>query len=68
MQELELYKESLTDKPALLAINKMEVEGADAKYAEFIQLVEHYKGKRISLFFIQFFCIFGVHSFPFGGL
>lgn len=40
-KELELYKEELLDKPAMLLINKMDTEGAEEKYLEIKNQLEH---------------------------
>ncbi|GAU99360.1 hypothetical protein RvY_10377 [Ramazzottius varieornatus] len=42
-KELELYKESLVDKPAMLAVNKMDSPDAEAKYEEFVQQIQNYE-------------------------
>ncbi|XP_068091635.1 GTP-binding protein 10 [Hyperolius riggenbachi] len=39
--ELELYKEDLVDKPALLAVNKMDLPGAEEKFQELLQQLEN---------------------------
>ncbi|CAI9539606.1 unnamed protein product [Staurois parvus] len=39
--ELELYKEELLDKPVLLAVNKMDVPGAEEKFAELVKQLEN---------------------------
>ncbi|KAH8009317.1 hypothetical protein HPB51_014453 [Rhipicephalus microplus] len=39
-QELELYKEDLLSKPAILAVNKMDTEGAKEKYEELLEQLE----------------------------
>lgn len=39
--ELELYKEELLDKPALLAVNKMDVPGAEEKFQELMKQLEN---------------------------
>ncbi len=43
-QELELYKEELLQKPAVLALNKIDIEGADRKVQEVLRLVENMEG------------------------
>ncbi|XP_050429870.1 GTP-binding protein 10 homolog [Adelges cooleyi] len=40
-KELELYKEQLLDKPALLLVNKMDTEGAKDKYLEIKENLEN---------------------------
>uniref|UniRef100_A0A2S2R3Y2 GTP-binding protein 10 n=1 Tax=Sipha flava TaxID=143950 RepID=A0A2S2R3Y2_9HEMI len=40
-KELELYKEELLDKPAMLLINKMDTEGAKEKYLEIKDQLEN---------------------------
>ncbi|KAF0764543.1 GTP-binding protein 10 [Aphis craccivora] len=40
-KELELYKEELLDKPAMLVINKMDTEGAKEKYLEIKNQLEN---------------------------
>ncbi|OWA55671.1 GTP-binding protein 10, partial [Hypsibius exemplaris] len=42
-KELELYKESLIDKPALLAVNKMDLPGAREKYDVFAKQIQNYE-------------------------
>ncbi|XP_044151094.1 GTP-binding protein 10 [Bufo gargarizans] len=39
--ELELYKEELLDKPALLAVNKMDLPGAEDKFQELVKQLEN---------------------------
>ncbi|KAM5157938.1 GTP-binding protein 10 [Mantella aurantiaca] len=39
--ELELYKDELLDKPALLAVNKMDVPGAEEKFQELVKQLEN---------------------------
>ncbi|XP_022109316.1 GTP-binding protein 10-like [Acanthaster planci] len=39
-QELELYKQELTGKPAILALNKIDVEGADGYMREARRLIQ----------------------------
>ncbi|XP_073437999.1 GTP-binding protein 10 isoform X2 [Dendrobates tinctorius] len=39
--ELELYKEELLDKPALLAVNKMDLPEADDKFQELLKQLEN---------------------------
>ena len=39
LQELELYKPELIGKPAILALNKMDKEGAEDKLQETLQLL-----------------------------
>uniref|UniRef100_A0A224YV79 Obg family gtpase cgta n=1 Tax=Rhipicephalus zambeziensis TaxID=60191 RepID=A0A224YV79_9ACAR len=39
-KELELYKEDLLSKPAILAVNKMDTEGAKEKYEELLEQLE----------------------------
>lgn len=36
-KELELYKEALLEKPAILAVNKMDTEGAKEKFEELLE-------------------------------
>ncbi|XP_050533736.1 GTP-binding protein 10 homolog [Daktulosphaira vitifoliae] len=40
-KELELYKEDLLEKPAMLLINKMDTEGAKEKYLEIQEKIEN---------------------------
>ncbi|KAH7962313.1 hypothetical protein HPB52_015428 [Rhipicephalus sanguineus] len=47
-KELELYKEDLLSKPAILAVNKMDTEGAMDKYEE---LLEQLRKARQQVFF-----------------
>lgn len=44
-KELELYKEELLDKPAMLVINKMDTEGAKEKYLEIKNQLENLDGR-----------------------
>lgn len=39
-KELEMYKEDLLTKPAILAVNKMDTEGAMEKYEELLEQLE----------------------------
>ncbi|XP_053569964.1 GTP-binding protein 10 [Bombina bombina] len=39
-KELELYKKELLDKPALLAVNKMDLPNAEDKFQELVQQLE----------------------------
>ncbi|XP_069815625.1 GTP-binding protein 10 isoform X2 [Dendropsophus ebraccatus] len=41
MLELELYKDDLLDKPALLAVNKMDLPDAEDRFHELMQQLEH---------------------------
>ncbi|KAK2183153.1 hypothetical protein NP493_322g01010 [Ridgeia piscesae] len=40
-KELELYKEDLMNKPAVLALNKVDIEGSDEILEEILQKVNH---------------------------
>lgn len=40
-----MYKEELLDKPALLAINKMDVPGAEEKFQELMKQLENPQGR-----------------------
>lgn len=46
-KELELYKEELQTKPALLAVNKMDLPGAQDKYHVLMNQLQNPKGKPI---------------------
>ena len=43
-QELELYDESLTDKPSVLVVNKMDVEGSNVLLEELKHQMDNYEG------------------------
>ncbi|XP_019630473.1 PREDICTED: GTP-binding protein 10-like [Branchiostoma belcheri] len=43
MKELELYKSDLVDKPAVLAINKMDMTGAGDRAEELLYKLEHFE-------------------------
>ncbi|XP_078572989.1 GTP-binding protein 10-like [Branchiostoma floridae x Branchiostoma japonicum] len=43
MKELELYKTDLVDKPAVLAINKMDIEGAGDKAKELLDKLDNFE-------------------------
>ena len=45
LQELELYKEELLCKPALLAVNKMDLPDAEDLLAEMQEQLENPHGK-----------------------
>lgn len=45
VQELELYKVELLSKPALLAVNKMDLEDAGEKFKEMLQQLQQPQGK-----------------------
>ena len=47
-QELELYKDALMNKPAVLALNKMDIEGADEILEDIMEKVNNLEGKLIS--------------------
>jgi GTPase involved in cell partitioning and DNA repair len=44
-QELELYRDDLLDKPAMLVVNKMDVAEAQFKYDEVKDQLRHLSGK-----------------------
>lgn len=44
LQELELYHDVLLDKPALLAVNKMDTESAEKKFSDLLQEIANIKG------------------------
>lgn len=44
-QELELYKDYLMYKPAILLVNKMDLEGAQKKFDEIQDTIRHLSGK-----------------------
>lgn len=50
VKELELYKEELLSKPALLVVNKMDLPDAEDKLAELKEQLEKPGGKFASLF------------------
>lgn len=52
-KELELYKEELLSKPALLVVNKMDLPDAEDKLAELKEQLQSPDGK-----FEQFYFIF----------
>ena len=41
MQELELYKSELVEKPAILALNKIDMEGADELLQETLDAIQN---------------------------
>ncbi|CAH1237930.1 GTPBP10 [Branchiostoma lanceolatum] len=43
MKELELYKSDLVDKPTVLAINKMDIQGAEEKAEELLYKLNHFE-------------------------
>ena len=43
-QELELYKDELLNKPAMLVVSKMDLRGAQHKYDEIKDQLKHLKG------------------------
>eukprot|EP00058_Branchiostoma_floridae_P015246 XP_002600734.1 hypothetical protein BRAFLDRAFT_123502 [Branchiostoma floridae] len=43
MKELELYKSDLVDKPAVLAINKIDIEGAGDKAEELLDKLDNFE-------------------------
>lgn len=45
LQELELYREYLLNKPALLVVNKMDVEGAWDNFKEIEKSLRNMEGK-----------------------
>lgn len=49
-KELELYKEELLSKPALLVVNKMDLPDAEDKLAELKEQLEKPHGKFASQF------------------
>lgn len=49
VKELELYKEELLSKPALLVVNKMDLPDAEDKLAELKEQLEKPHGKFASL-------------------
>lgn len=50
VKELELYKEELLSKPALLVVNKMDLPDAEDKLAELKEQLEKPRGKFACLF------------------
>ncbi|XP_023220345.1 GTP-binding protein 10-like [Centruroides sculpturatus] len=44
-KELELYKEELTDKPAILVVNKMDTENSEKEFAFLLEKLKHFEGK-----------------------
>lgn len=68
-KELELYKEELVSKPALLVVNKMDLPDAEDKLAELKEQLQNPHGK-VDFFGSIFnvilpFYIFSIHSFSF---
>lgn len=49
LQELELYRKELLDKPAVLVINKMDTQGSNEKYLEIKDQLENLDGRYIVL-------------------
>lgn len=65
LKELELYKEELQTKPALLAVNKMDLPGAQDKFQELMHQLQNPKGKPICSFNANLmitYCVQGVLS------
>lgn len=50
LKELELYKEELQTKPALLAVNKMDLPEAQDKFHELMNQLQNPKGKAVHSF------------------
>lgn len=50
VKELELYKEELLSKPALLVVNKMDLPDAEDKLAELKEQLEKPRGKFASVY------------------
>lgn len=46
-KELELYGKDILSKPVLLIVNKMDTEGAEAKWKTLKNLLDNYQGNRI---------------------
>lgn len=59
-KELELYKEELLSKPALLVVNKMDLPDAEDKLAELKEQLEKPHGKSA---FDSSFCLLTVSTF-----
>lgn len=67
-KELELYKEELVSKPALLVVNKMDLPDAEDKLAELKEQLHNPLGKVEFLehFYLNFYpYIISIHSFSF---
>ena len=45
LQELELYNEELVNKPAVLILNKLDIDGADKLFSSTVERFEHVKGQ-----------------------
>lgn len=54
-KELELYKEELLSKPALLVVNKMDLPDAQDKLAELKEQLEKPHGKLAGFLFFFFY-------------
>lgn len=52
-KELELYKQELITKPAMIVINKMDVDGAEKKYDEIKDHIINLSGTYINIDFFQ---------------
>ena len=46
-KELELYGKDILSKPTLLIVNKMDTEGADAKWKTLRNLLDNYQGNNL---------------------
>jgi GTPase involved in cell partitioning and DNA repair len=55
-QELELYRDDLLDKPAMLVVNKMDVAEAQFKYDEVKDKLRHLSGKLPTLLNLHAAC------------
>lgn len=66
-KELELYKEELVSKPALLVVNKMDLPDAEDKLAELKEQLQNPHGKVEFLehFYWNFALLYFQHSFSF---
>jgi GTPase involved in cell partitioning and DNA repair len=45
IKELELYDSNLLSKPSILAINKIDTNGAGEKFDKFLEQYENYESK-----------------------
>lgn len=56
-KELELYKEELVFKPALLVVNKMDLPDAEDKLAELKEQLQNPHGKSEGFFFFFYYSL-----------
>ena len=56
-QELELYSDALMNKPAVLALNKMDIEGADELLEDILEKVNNLEGEFLSLISSPWACV-----------